>query len=69
MIFCWFNVQCSDLHNQIQVINKGHFLSFHSKVVQQTSCTNSYSTEMKKDAYHLLAITITSSHVVAVRVN
>ena len=34
-------------------LTTGHFLSFHSRVaVQQISCTNSYSTEMKTDGYH-----------------
>ena len=34
-------------------LTTGHFLSFHSRVaVQQISCTNSYSTEMRTDGYH-----------------
>ena len=51
---CWLNVQCSDLHNQIQVINNRALpiILQQSIAVQQMSCTSSYSTEVKTDGYH-----------------
>ena len=34
-------------------LTTGHFLLFHSSVaVQQISCTNRYSAEMRTDGYH-----------------
>ena len=50
-----FKLQCivNDLHNQIQVITNRALptVSFHSRVaVQQISCTNSYSTELRQMA-------------------
>ena len=50
---CYFNEKCSDLHNQIQVINNRTLpiISQHSSSTE-VSCTSNYSTKMRTNDYH-----------------